>query len=154
MAHSAWGLLSIRVLLTYYIFRVKLLLLTDNCFSVAMRLNYTVDTPTRVTWKKIFQSQHFLKTKDSQVLFCKQINVIQGFNYAPIENLKTAWTYLTSQETALKFMNVIGPFAKNLRIFCFQKMLWLDDIVFQVSWFGCLHCNVWKISLKQSYLIF
>ena len=42
---------------------------------------------------------------------------------------------------------------KNLRIFCFQKMLCLDNIVLQVSWFGCLHCNVWKVILKQSYLI-
>ena len=103
MAHPAWGLLSIRVLLTYYVFPVNLFLQTDNCFSVAMRLNYIMDNPTR---------SHF----------CKQTNVIQVFNYATVENFKTAWTYLTSQETALKFMNVIGPFAKkNLRIFCFQK---------------------------------
>ena len=34
---------------------------------------------------------------------------------------------LKSRET-LKFMNVIGPFGKkNLRIFCFQKPLWLDN---------------------------
>ena len=33
-------------------------------------------------------------------------------NYATVENFKP-FTYLTSQETALIFMNVIGPFAKK-----------------------------------------
>ena len=46
-----------------------------------------------------------------------------------VENFKTIWAYLTSRETALKFMNIIGPFAKNLRIFCFQKTLWLDNLL-------------------------
>ena len=52
-----------------------------------------------------------------------------ALNYASIENFKTVWTYLTSQETAVKFMNVFGPFAKILRIFCFQKLLWLDNLL-------------------------
>ena len=88
--------------------------------------------------------------------FCKQTNVIQVFNYATVENFKTAWTYLTSQETALKFMNVIGPFAKKKleNLLFSENWLWLDNIVFQVSWFTCLHCNVWKAILKQSWLIF
>ena len=29
------------------------------------------------------------------------------------ETFKIVWTYLTSQETALKFMNAIGPLAKK-----------------------------------------
>ena len=46
------------------------------------------------------------------------------FNHATVENFKTVLTYLTSQETALKFINVIGPFVKkNYRIFCFEKPL-------------------------------
>ena len=46
-----------------------------------------------------------------------------------MENFKP-FTYLTSQETALIFMNVIGPFAKKkLRIFSFQKTLWLDNLL-------------------------
>ena len=44
------------------------------------------------------------------------------FHNATVENFKTVWTYLTSQETALKFKNVIGPFAKKkIRFFCFSK---------------------------------
>ena len=35
------------------------------------------------------------------------------FNYTAIENYKTVWTFLTSLETALKFMNANGPFAKK-----------------------------------------
>ena len=45
------------------------------------------------------------------------INKIQVFNYATIEHYKTLWTHLTSQETALKFMNVIGLFAKKIENF-------------------------------------
>ena len=46
--------------------------------------------------------------------FYKGTNKIQVFNYATIEHYKTLGTHLTSQETALKFMNVIGSFAKKL----------------------------------------
>ena len=42
-------------------------------------------------------------------------------NYATVENFKTVLTYLTSQGTALKFMNVIGPFAKELENLLFSK---------------------------------
>jgi len=38
-----------------------------------------------------------------------------------VENFKTIWTYLTSRETALKFMNIIGPFAKTLENLLFSK---------------------------------
>ena len=53
--------------------------------------------------------------------FGKQTNVIQVFNYATVENFKSTWTYLTCQETALKFMNVIGPFAKKLESLLFSE---------------------------------
>ena len=67
------------------------------------------------TWKKIVHSQYLLKTRDSHVFFffCKGTTKIQVLNYATIEHYKTLWTHLTSQETALKFMNVIGSFAKK-----------------------------------------
>ena len=38
------------------------------------------------------------------------------FNYATVKNFKTASTYLTSQETAIRFMNVIDPLQKNVVI--------------------------------------
>ena len=43
------------------------------------------------------------------------------FNNATVENFKTDQTYLTSQETALKFKNVIGPFAKKIENLLFFK---------------------------------
>ena len=43
------------------------------------------------------------------------------FNNATVENFKTVQTYLTSQETALKFKNVIGPFAKKIENLLFFK---------------------------------
>jgi len=47
---------------------------------------------------------------DSQV-FLQTANKIQGSTMQPMKTLKPVWTYLTSLETAHKFMNVIGPFA-------------------------------------------
>ena len=38
-----------------------------------------------------------------------------------VENVKTIWTYLTSRETDLKFMNIIGPLAKKLENHLFSK---------------------------------
>ena len=38
-------------------------------------------------------------------------------------------------------MNVIGPFEKNLRIFCFQKKSCDWIIFFQVSRFECPRCS-------------
>ena len=48
-------------------------------------------------------------------------NGLIKFNYAAVENFKTVWSYLTSQETAIKFMNVICSFAKKLKILLFSK---------------------------------
>ena len=42
---------------------------------------------------------------------------------ATVQIFETVCTYLTSQETAIKFMNAVGLLAKKLRIFCFQKTL-------------------------------
>ena len=51
-----------------------------------------------------------------------QGRLLSRFNYVTIKNFKTAWTYLNSQETAIRFMNVIGSLQKkNFRIFCFRK---------------------------------
>ena len=50
-------------------------------------------------------------------------------NYPTVENFKTVWTHLTSQERALKFMNVIISFEKKTWEFCFQKTLWLDNLL-------------------------
>ena len=46
--------------------------------------------------------------------FCQWTNKMQEFNYATVESFKTVWIYQSSQETALKFTNVIDPFAKKL----------------------------------------
>ena len=42
-----------------------------------------------------------------------QGRLLSRFNYATIKNFKTAWTYLTSQKTAIRFMNVIGSLQKK-----------------------------------------
>ena len=65
----------------------------------------------------------FLKTIDSQVFFFLQTDQITSrFNYPTVESFKTVWTHLTSQERALKFMNVIISFEKKkLESFAFKK---------------------------------
>ena len=70
------------------------------------------DYSNRGTWKKIIQSQRFLKTKDSEG-FLQTDQQCSSFNYATVENFKTVWTYLKSQEI---YECYIGPFAKNMRI--------------------------------------
>ena len=73
-------------------------------------------------------SDHNIFCKQKILKFsCKQTNKIQGETMQPLKTLKPFWHYLTSHETAFKFMNIIGPLAKYLRIFYFQKRLWLDN---------------------------
>ena len=61
------------------------------------------------TWKKIVQSQKILK------FFGKQTNKIQGSSKQPL--------------TTLKQLTLLVLLPKNLRIFCFQKSLWLDNLL-------------------------
>ena len=49
----------------------------------------------------------------------------------------TIWTYLTSQETALKFINVVGPFAKQLGILLFS-----ENVEIGQSFFNCPDLSV------------
>ena len=49
-------------------------------------------------------------------------------------------------ETAFKFMNVIGPFAKNLENPLFSKTLWLDLLPSPPVWVVALEENT--INLK------
>ena len=73
-----------------------------------------MDTQTR-TLEKIDKSQCFLKTKVSQV-FCKGTN-----NIHKSEDCFLTWSHSWTLLVHLQ--------EKILRIFCFQKMLWLDNIL-------------------------
>ena len=62
--------------------------------------------------------------------FRQWTNKIQEFNYATVESFKTVWIYQSSQETALKFTDVIGPFAKKLENLKISEItLWLDNLL-------------------------
>ena len=52
--------------------------------------------------------------------FYKRTNKIQGSDYATVENVLNL-RYLTFQETALKFINIIGLFAKKIENPLFSK---------------------------------
>ena len=63
------------------------------------------------------------KTEDSQFFFGKD-HKNSRFSYEGLLKslmLNPVWTYLASQEAALKIFNVIGPFAKNLENLLFSK---------------------------------
>ena len=110
---------------------------------------YREDTWTGTIGIRLFT--HNVCWKQRILKFCFFIlhlgtNKIQVFNYATIEHYKTLWTHLTSQEKALKFMNVIGSFAKKTwESFIFRK--WCDCTIFsQVSRVECPHCKIKFIS--------
>ena len=88
----------------------------------------TVQTLKWDTWKEIVQSQPFLKPKIFKV-FCKQTDKIHSSTMCPLKTLKAfelTWP-LRKQPSNLWILWV--PLQKNLRIFCFQKMLWLDNVL-------------------------
>ena len=70
------------------------------------------------------------------------------FNHATVENFKTVLTYLTSQETALKFINVIGPFVKKKKLK--NPCDWI--IFFQEPGFERSHCkkNLWRRKINAA----
>ena len=100
------------------------------------------------TWKKIVQVQRFLKKEDSIVFLLDQMDQIHSrLNYATVENFKTVWSYLTFQETALKFMNVIGPFAKEL-----ENLLISENVVIGQSSSKCPGLSVCTVNSFCSHL--
>ena len=98
------------------------------------------------TWKKIVQVQRFLKKEDS-IVFLLMDQIHSRLNYATVENFKTVWSYLTFQETALKFMNVIGPFAKEL-----ENLLISEDVVIGQSSSKCPGLSVCTVNSFCSHL--
>ena len=84
-----------------------------------MNNSYSATTETGTLGRRLSNHSVFWK-QDSQFFFFFANGLIK-FNYAAVENFKTVWSYLTSQETAIKFMNVICSFAKKLKILLFSK---------------------------------
>ena len=70
---------------------------------------------------------------DSQGFFFQTANKIQGSTMQQMKTLKPVWTYLTSLETAHKFMNVIGLFATKKKTWEKTCCDWI--IFFQVPRF-------------------
>ena len=71
----------------------------------------------QVTWKKIAQSQHFLKRMIFKFFANRPITFINFKGFESFQQL-CCWA-----------LNVIGQFTKKyLRVFCFQKMLWWDNL--------------------------
>ena len=94
-------------------------------------------------WKKTVHSQSFLKTKDSQVSFCKRTNKIQVFNCTVIENFKQfalTWN-LWGNSPQINELSLVR-LQKNLKTFFFFRKRCDRTIYFQLSWLKCPHCKL------------
>lgn len=87
-------------------------------------------------------------------------NLVQYFIHLPVSIIRlwmlqlgcleedcSITTMRQSQETALRFMDVVSPFAKNMRNFYFQKTLWFDNL------FKCPGSSVHTVLNKDKYNI-
>ena len=91
-------------------------------------ISYSATTRNRALGRSLSNHSDFWKQKILN-FFDKGTNKIQGSTIQPL-NFKTVWSNLTSQETALKSMNVWVRSPKILRIFCFhQSLQGLDNIL-------------------------
>jgi len=100
-----------------------------------------VDTQTGTLKKKIVPSQHFLETKKFSSFF---------FVNWPITfkaQLHNCWKL----SNLLKFMNVIGLFAKNVN-HLFQKMLWLGNLLPSDLVCVCVRTVSLCVKKKDQYL--
>ena len=98
----------------------------------------------------IVQSQHFLKTKDSQV-FCKWTNNIHKFEGCFLTGQVSSSGFKVFNSCIVKYLNYIGLFSKKLENLCFQKMLWLENLLPSDSWLECPWCNLVSRPQKSNY---
>ena len=93
------------------------------------RKGYIATTGTRFTWKKIIQSQRFLKTTDSPAFFANAPITFEKMRAVSWE-VRYAWLNLEFYCSVCK---------KTLRIYDFQKTLWLDNLLAsaQFEWSPC-----------------
>lgn len=105
-------------------------------------IKFTSLTLKQDIWKKTVHSQSFLKTKDSQVSFCKRANKIQVFNYTVIENFKTICPYLNSGETALKLMSCHWSVYKTT----WKPFFFSENVVIGQSISNCLGWSVHTVN--------
>ena len=81
------------------------------------------------TWEKIIESQHFFGNKRFWCCFCKRTNKIYGSTMQPLKILERFEpTWPLRRQSSNSWMLLVH-LQKNLRIFCFQKLLWLDNLL-------------------------
>lgn len=94
----------------------------------------------RLSNRNLFWNQGFSR------FFSKQTDKIHSSTMCPLKTLKAFELTWPLRKQPSKFMNFMGPFAKNLRIFCFRKMLWLDDVLPSVPvWVSVLWRNKYTV---------
>ena len=82
------------------------------------------------TWIKIIQSHWFLKTKDSQVFFfSQQTNNIHEFEGCFLKAQVSSNGFKVFNSCIVEPWILLVRLQKYLRIFYFQKTLWLDTLL-------------------------
>lgn len=82
------------------------------------------------TWKKIVQTQRFLETKDFQFFLCKRTNNIPKFESCFLRGRLSSNGFKVFKDYIVVSWNSLDRVQrKNGGIFCFQKWLWLENLL-------------------------
>ena len=88
------------------------------------------DYSNHCTWKKIIQSQGFLKTKHSQVIFANgPITWLREFKGCFLRGQVCLNGFKVFNGCIVESWILLVHLQNNLRTFCFQKMMWLDNLL-------------------------
>lgn len=103
----------------------------ERYWSFFLRTNLQCGHSNQVTWKKIAQSQHFLKWVIFKFFANRPITLINFKGFESFQQL-CCWA-----------LNVIGQFTKKyLRVFLFPENIVMGQSSSKVSQFECPHCNI------------
>ena len=83
---------------------------------------------TQDTWEKIVLLHH----KRFSSFFCKQTNNIHEFEGCFLRGQVSSKGFIVFNGCIVEYLNFIGPVAKrkkNVRVFCFQQMLRVDNLL-------------------------
>ena len=101
--------------------------LTENASPCGSLILQT--TLTGGTWKRRLSNHNDFWKQKILKFFCKRTNNIHEFEGCVLRGRVRSNAFKSFQRLYSWILNFIGPFAKKiLRIFCFQKSLWVDNL--------------------------
>ena len=95
---------------------------------VLLAFSLQCDYSNRGIWKKIIQDHTLYENKDSQVL-CKRANNIDEFEGCFVRGQVSSNAFKVFNGCRVERWILLVRFQKISRILCFQKLLWLDNLL-------------------------